>query len=124
MEPRTFKKILLLDDEPGVVFALKLLLGALKFEVTETNQPERAVELLATEAHFDLFLCDLKMPRMNGMAVLAETRRLRPNLPFLLMSAHATTVEVAEAKQRGASGFIAKPFSPEELESALSALGR
>jgi len=115
-------KILLIDDEPGVLHALKLLLGAVGFEVTDFSVPKHAVEYLEGGGHCDLILCDLKMPGMSGLTVLGETQRIVPNTPFVLMSGHAGPVEIEQAKTEGASAFIAKPFTPDELMRTLDGI--
>jgi CheY-like chemotaxis protein len=120
--------ILLLDDEKSVLFALKLLLEALKFGVIDFSVPHEAVEFLRTldsssaDGRPDLFICDLKMPKMNGLEVLEASRRLAPALPFVLMSAHANQDEVDKAISLGASSFLAKPFSPAQLEELVRSL--
>lgn len=114
------ERILLLDDEPSVVLALKLLLQALKFTVKEFTEPALALKYLEQqEANPQVFLCDLKMPGLDGQEVLKRSKVLRPDLPFILMSAHATPEEVASSRAEGASGFLAKPFSPDQLYQAL-----
>lgn len=107
--------ILLIDDEPSVIFALRLLLEALGFKVQEFCKAEEALTSIKHGAFYDLCICDLKMPKMNGLQVLEASRALAPNLPFILMSAHASTEEVDKALSLGAFGFLAKPFTPEQL---------
>lgn len=124
MKPATIdsalQRILLIDDEPSVLFALKLLLEALRFSVTEFATPVEALSQLQQNARFDLCICDLKMPKMNGIRVLEETRRICPELPFVLMSAHANAEDIARAMSLGAVGFLAKPFTPEQIKDIVS----
>jgi DNA-binding NtrC family response regulator len=54
------------------------------------------------------------------MGVLEEIRRIPSNVPFVLMSAHATPEEVAKAKGLGATGFLAKPFTPDQLKELVA----
>jgi len=126
----TVRKILLLDDEPSVLLALKLVLKALKFEVQEFSQPELALNFLKDSAQsdpktapVDLVLSDLKMPGLNGFEMLRETRLIYPELKFVLMSAHATREDVARAKELGSNGYLAKPFDPRQLREVLEGLG-
>lgn len=116
---KVIEKILLIDDEPSVLLALKLLLQAIGFTVTDRNDPTLGVELLQQVDSFDLVICDLKMPKLDGLAVLRETMRARPRTPFILMSAHATSTDVEKARALGATGFLAKPFSPEDLRALI-----
>ncbi len=115
--------ILLVDDEPSVLFALKLLLQALGYGVSEFSVAADALEFLRKENRADMFLCDLKMPKMNGITVLAEAKKIRPALPFVLMSAHATNDEIDQAHGLGATGFLAKPFSAEDLHRIVREIG-
>lgn len=113
-------RILLLDDEPSVLFALKLLLEALGYKPYDFSVGASALDFLREGGECDLFISDLKMPRMNGLEVLAEAKKIRPELPFVLMSAHATTSEVEVATQLGALGFLAKPFTPDQLNDLVT----
>lgn len=115
-------KILLLDDEPSVLNALRLLLQALGYTVESFPDPILALDFLRKDSSCSMFLCDFRMPKMDGMAVLGESKKIRPELPFILMSAHAADEEIAAAKERGAWGFLAKPFTPDQLHAVVSAV--
>lgn len=122
MAPHSIEHIVLIDDEPSVVFALKLLLQALGYKVQDFSSPVEAIERLRGSSPADVCLCDLKMPVMNGLNVLEAAKKIRPDMPFVLMSAHATGEEIEHALSLGASGFLSKPFTPEELKELLSDL--
>ncbi|MFM1848769.1 MAG: hypothetical protein RL417_2243 [Pseudomonadota bacterium] len=107
------KEILLLDDDPSVLFALKLLLQSFQFTVKDFSAPDQALEFLSTGGTADLFLCDLRMPKTNGLDVLRRTKTIHPNLQFILMSAHASEEEIAKARELGAYDFLPKPFDPQ-----------
>lgn len=123
-QPNPIRDIVLVDDEPSVLFALKLLLQALGFSIRDFNSPPEAVLYLQGSERIDLCLCDLKMPKMNGLAVLQEVRKARPTLPFVLMSAHASTEEIDRSQELGATGFLSKPFTPEELKQLVERIGK
>lgn len=122
------ERLILIDDEGSVLFALKLLLQqVLHFDVRDYGSPLAALDFFRNDEEFgafspDLIICDLKMPRVNGLGVLAEAKRLHPNTPFVLMSAHATDQEVAQARSLGAYGFLAKPFTPAQLTGLITEL--
>src|SRR3984885_9860228 len=67
-------------------------------------------------AKFDLLITDLKMPKMTGIELLAEAKRLRPELPVVLMTAFATVATAVEAMKLGAYDYIQKPFDGEEIK--------
>lgn len=116
------KEIVLLDDEGSVLFALKLLLEALGFNVHDFQDPDAALAYVSSGKIADLFLCDLKMPKMNGLEVLKLVRESAPSLAFVLMSAHAGRDEIDSAQALGAAGFLAKPFTPDQLKQMVAEL--
>ena len=118
------KHLLLLDDEISVLFALKLLLGALGFQVEGFSSPREALSFCSRDSTTELCICDLRMPEMTGLEVLAELKTLRPNLPVVLMSAHASDDEVSRAKALGANGFLSKPFTPDDLHLLIAEVGK
>ena len=117
--PTGVRQILLLDDEPSVLFALKLLLQAFGFTVKDFSAPDQALEFLSSGGTADVFLCDLRMPKTNGLDVLRRTKTIRPGLQFILMSAHASEEEIAKARELGAFDFLPKPFEPQAAVELL-----
>lgn len=113
---------LLLDDEQAVARALSLLLQALGHQVLECTEPEYALKQLDSEITFDAFLCDLRMPRFDGLTVLKEAKSRRPALPVILMSGHASSLEVEIARTLGAHDFLMKPFTVDQLKNVLERL--
>ena len=113
-------RIALVEDEPGVLRALTLLLEALKCHVTPFNLPTNALSALTDECNVDLILSDLRMPEISGAQLLRRLREQGVAVPFILMSGHANSDEVDEAKKSGLQEFIAKPFTPAQLAQAIS----
>lgn len=116
------KNILLVDDEPSVLFALKLLMEAVGYTVRDFSSAADALAHLKDDHQSQLVICDLRMPKMSGLAVLEEAKRIRPELPFVLMSAHANNDEQARAKELGSEGFLAKPFMPDQLHEMVRSI--
>lgn len=115
--------IVLIDDEPTVVSSLKLVLQALGYSVAEFSSPALALDhIRRPEKSVDLILSDLKMPQLTGLEVLAICRKERPQTPFVLMSAHATNTDIMSALEAGAKGYLAKPFTPTELDKLVKSL--
>ena len=121
------KRIVLIDDEPGVILALKLLLQVHGFIVEAFSDPLVGLEFITNNApalssnSIDYILCDLRMPKKTGMQILMETRGIAGHIPFYLMSGHAEEAEQQKAIAEGAAGFLSKPFSPEDF---LQLIGR
>ena len=120
--PSALRNILLVDDEPSVLFALKLLMEAVGYRVKDFCSAADALAYLKDDSESELFICDLRMPKMNGLAVLQEAKRLKPELPFVLMSAHANSEEQERARALGGEGFLAKPFMPDQLHEMVRSI--
>ncbi|MCB0332095.1 MAG: response regulator [Bdellovibrionales bacterium] len=117
-------RIILIDDEPSVLHALSLLLKAIGYECITFSQPAEAIAFFQSEERkkYQLILCDLRMPEFDGMAVLAARTEQCPELPFVLMSGHATSSDVEQAIGNGAAGFLAKPFTPDQIHEIVAEL--
>ena len=116
----SLRNIILVDDEQSVLTALRLLMQAVGYSVKAFTSGDAALEYLRKDAESQLFICDLRMPRKNGLAVLQEAKQLRPDLPFVLMSAHADSQEQQMATELGSQGFLAKPFMPDQLHKLVA----
>ncbi|MCB9029848.1 MAG: response regulator [Deltaproteobacteria bacterium] len=112
--------IMIIDDEPGVLTALKLMLGAMGANAEIFERGSDAIEALKAGSDFNLILCDLRMPEMDGFEVLAAIREFLPDIPFYLISGHADDDDIAHANSLGMTGFLAKPFDPEEIRIILA----
>jgi DNA-binding NtrC family response regulator len=84
------------------------------YEVEAVASGEAAVEAIRRDA-FDVLLSDLKMPGMDGLALLREAKRLRPQLEVVMMTAHATVQTAVSAMKEGAVDYLEKPFDKDEL---------
>ena len=119
------KKLLLIDDEKGVVTALSMLLKAVGYEAVPFDKPTEALEYLAREhaagtLSIDLVLSDLRMPKLDGIEVLKNIKGSYTNIPFILMSGHASPEDQQKAFSLGADGFLPKPFSPDALHEIIA----
>jgi DNA-binding response OmpR family regulator len=111
-------RILVLDDDPSLLRAIRLTLVLEGFEVETAVDGVLGLELLADNG-FSLVVLDLQMPRMNGSTFFQELRSLGYEMPVLILSAYGA--EVAR-QELGANGAIAKPFDPEDLVAAIRRL--
>jgi two-component system response regulator GlrR len=107
-------RILLVDDDPGLLRLLSIRLRAEQYEVEAV---ESAKEALAALPRFrpDLVITDLRMQAMDGIGLLKEIQRQRPGLCVLLLTAHGTIPDAVEATQSGAFGFLTKPVDKQQL---------
>lgn len=121
-------KLVLVDDEPGILRALTLILSSLKCNVLALSSPKMVLEHIDNGGTPDAIISDLRMPEMNGIELLFALRFKGVETPFILMSGHATPQEVASAKGGKLTAFLSKPFAPQdlvrELERACPAMQR
>ena len=118
-------RILIVDDQEMMRDSLAATLVREGHEVVAAGDGQAAVTRLANGTRFDLLITDLKMPRMTGIELLAETKKLRPELPVVLMTAFATVQTAVEAMKLGAYDYIQKPFDPDDVGLVVRrALGR
>lgn len=101
-------KLLIVDDEKAIRDTLKEILEFEKYEVAEAADGVEALSYIKDNI-VDLVLCDIKMPKMDGMELLSKVESERISLPFIMISAHGTIDTAVEATKRGAYDFIQKP---------------
>jgi DNA-binding NtrC family response regulator len=114
--------IILVDDEPGVLNALKLLLSALGFNVSDFIDPRTALEYLKNGGTGDVIVSDLRMPHLDGIEFLTSLGHEGITVPFVLMSAHATAEDIKRATDAGSRGFLSKPFTPDQFRAIVQPL--
>lgn len=112
------RRVLVVDDEPGLRMTLAANLELDGFQVVEAESAAEALER-AREQDFDVILTDIRMPGMSGIELFRELRRLRPGVPVLLMTAFALENLIRDALRDGAYMVIAKPFDLERLAETL-----
>ena len=112
------QRILIVDDDEALRESLALVLGA---EGYETSLAQNGADALARidDTMPDIVLCDLRMPGIDGLALLPELARRRPDATLILMSAYGTEELALEAMRRGAYDYLAKPFQPADVLLAI-----
>jgi DNA-binding NtrC family response regulator len=111
------KKVLIVDDEPGVRDSLRLLLKN-QYEVEVAEDGSQALSVLGA-FHPDLILLDLIMPRIDGMETLRQVRERSPKTPVVILSASNTVKTAVQAMKCGAVDYLNKPFEIDELKTLL-----
>src|SRR5438477_2889159 len=112
------KKVLIVDDEPGLRQSLGLLLTDAGYAVVAEQTGRRALERAATET-FDLVLCDVRMPEMDGLTFLRHYRQGGGNALVIVMSAYGGEDAALAAMKEGAYDYLPKPFRPDEVVLTL-----
>jgi two-component system KDP operon response regulator KdpE len=116
------KKILVVDDERGLVKIIRLNLEQDGFEVVEANNGTQAMEKLRTTLP-DLILLDVMMPDIDGFTVLKMVREIG-NTPVIMLTAKGQEDDKVKGLELGADDYVTKPFSPRELTSRIRAVLR
>ncbi|MBI4511909.1 MAG: sigma-54-dependent Fis family transcriptional regulator [Deltaproteobacteria bacterium] len=111
-------RVLIADDESPLRMALDRFVRSLGMEAECVASGHEALEKLS---HCDLLLSDVRMPGMDGLQLLAQARRRRPELPVVLITGHGTISLAVEAMRAGAANFLTKPFDLQELEEVIRA---
>lgn len=101
-------KILIIDDEKAIRSTLKDILQYEKYEVDEAVDGAEGLKKFEGGG-YDLVLCDIKMPKMDGVEVLAKMRETNSDIPVVMISGHGTIETAVEAIKKGAFDFISKP---------------
>ena len=107
-------RILIIDDEPSVGDALKLVLESQGYEVVLVTNGNDGIDQVR-HRRFGFTIVDLYLTDLSGFQVITEILHLQPNIPILLITAHGSPQVFAEAKRLGAVGALAKPFHPSEI---------
>lgn len=115
------RSILVVDDDPSVCESIARLLGRRGAAVEQVHDGESALaKVRAGRGRFDCILLDLVMPEMDGQECERRLRELDPDLVVILMSGYAKQELRARFSGRNVAGFLAKPFTREELTAALA----
>lgn len=111
-------KLLVVDDEPGVLFTLKEIGQELGHTVLEARNGREALQQITDEV--ELVITDLAMPELDGLELLAQLRALFPDLPVVLLTARGSERVAVRAIKAGAFDYVAKPFDVDELELVIT----
>jgi len=115
-------RILIADDDPQILRALRITLGARGYEIITAHDGVTALAAIA-EYHPDLLMLDLGMPNLDGLAVIDSVRAWN-SVPILVVSGRSGASDKVEALDRGADDYVTKPFSIDELLARIRALTR
>ncbi len=116
-------RVLVVDDEASIRDLLSKTLALAEYDVDLAPDGRTAVERLRI-LPYDLLITDLKMPGVDGLAVIREARRLKADIPVIIITGFSTEASAIEAVNLGVSGYLTKPFRvPRVLAAAAKALG-
>ncbi|MCW3072568.1 MAG: Fis family transcriptional regulator [Bacteroidetes bacterium] len=107
-------KILIIDDEKSIRKTLREILEYEKYQVDEASDGVEGLGMIQKEK-YDIILCDIKMPKMDGIEVLDKVMQLSIDTPVVMVSGHGNIETAVEAVKKGAFDFIAKPLDLNRL---------
>lgn len=110
--------VLVIDDEPSVADALKVILSDSGYRVAVAMSGREALEKLG-KRRFDLVITDVRLPDISGLDVLRHLRRSHPGVLAIIITAHHTPELAAESLSLGAVAVLPKPFSPSDLLTVI-----
>jgi CheY-like chemotaxis protein len=114
-------KVLIVDDEPDILLMLRVALESSGHDVSLAADGEAGVAKIAAE-QFDVVLCDVMMPVMDGWGVLDAVGRMDGAPPVIVVSAKSQPQDIRRALDAGATDFVTKPFSPFDLVELVETL--
>ncbi|MFQ5903638.1 MAG: sigma-54-dependent transcriptional regulator, partial [Candidatus Binatia bacterium] len=107
-------KILILDDEPDMAENLGLILDGVGHETIIETESLKALDLVERKRP-DLIVTDLVMPKLDGIDILEQIKDRHPEIAVIVLTGYATVDSAVMAMKKGASDYLSKPFSPDEL---------
>jgi two-component system, OmpR family, alkaline phosphatase synthesis response regulator PhoP len=114
--------VLIADDDVDILTLVRVRLERSGYTVISARNGVEALQL-ARDRHPDLAILDVAMPEMTGLEVTQHMREENLDVPVILLTARARDVDVAAGADAGADVYVTKPFSPQELESRVRAIG-
>jgi len=112
-------KILIVDDEKNMIWALNNALVSQEYSIISATTGKEAFEKVSEE-ELSLILLDIKLPDIDGVSVLKKIRETDINIPVIMMTAHGTVDTAIQAMKLGATDYISKPFDLEEMRVLVS----
>lgn len=115
------KRILIVDDDPGICQTLSLALNDLDYAIEIVHSGETALSAIE-KRNFSIVLLDIRMPGVDGMEALRRMRLIAPQIRVIMMTAHGGIESAVAAMKLGAVDFIQKPFTPPEIRNLVKAV--
>lgn len=117
--PNRSARLLLVDDDPGLLKLLGMRLSSEGFQIITADSGSEALRLLTKEA-VSLVISDLRMDEMDGLALFSEIQKQHPGLPVIILTAHGSIPEAVSATRQGVFSFLTKPVDRDALYKAIN----
>jgi DNA-binding NtrC family response regulator len=110
--------VLIVDDEKTVCNSCKKILTQVGYRVEVASSGQEAIDKIRGDG-FDVVITDWKMPRMDGLEVTRRVKQEKPEMAVIIITGYPSVDNTVEAIRSGASDFVTKPFTPDELSDAM-----
>ena len=112
------QRILIVDDDPVIALSCKKILGVEGYTVFTAEDGESAIKKVSDET-FDLVITDVRLPDINGLTILRESRIVQPSADIMVISGYPSLEDAREATRLGAFEYVEKPFTPDFMLNAV-----
>jgi two-component system chemotaxis response regulator CheY len=115
-------RVLVVDDEPAVRNIVRMILEKAGYEVLEAENGEAAIEALDTGENrlvLDVVICDIRMPKINGVQAIEYFQRQYPHVPIIVLTAYPETQMAVSFMRSGVADYLIKPVDAQKLRDAV-----
>ena len=116
-------RILVVDDEPSVRTVVRMTLEKAGYEVLEAENGEKAIEVINTGENrlvLDAVICDIRMPKINGVQAIDYFQREYPHVPVIVLTAYPETQMAVSFIRNGVADYLIKPVEAQKLQAAVA----
>ena len=116
-------RVLVVDDEPSVRTIVRMILEKAGYEVLEAENGETAIEALNTGENrlvLDVVICDIRMPKINGVQAIDYFQREYPHVPVIVLTAYPDTKMAVSFLRNGLTDYLVKPVDAQKLRDAVA----
>ena len=114
--------MLVVDDEPAIRKVVRTMLEKAGYDVLEADNGETAIDTINTGENrlmLDAVICDIRMPRINGLDALAYFRHAYPHVPLIVLTGYPDTEMATSCMREGVVDYLVKPVDGERLKTAI-----
>ena len=116
-------RVLVTDDEPDVRKLVRMVLTKAGYDVVEAEDGAKAIEVLNTGENrlmLDVIICDIRMPKVNGMEAIAYFRQEYPRVPLIVLTGFPDTDMATSLLRQGVTDYLVKPVEAEKLRASVA----
>lgn len=116
-------RVLVVDDEPAIRQSIRMTLTKAGYDIVEAEDGEKAIQAIRSGDNplmVDTIICDLQMPKVNGMEAVAFFRAQFPGVPVLVLTGHPTVESASELFKKGITDYLSKPIEPAKLMAVVA----